>query len=267
MNTRWLIRGSFTTTAPMHLGTGAITQHPQIIDEADKPCDVSAVVKDYRGLPCLPGTAIKGVLRAWAESSFPGETRGIERIFGRREIDLPDAEAGWAEFTTAMVERPAQSHLERFEQYVPYWRPERLTGIASNVCISRFTGAAQAKKLFYQEFLPEGVAFSVEIPATRLTDDEIDLLLTILEEGATHATHPYQFGANAADGWGRAAWSLHDVKQWNPSAGIGSRAGDDRLRVLHTRLAKTRDFETDRNDSRPCVGRAGAGFPGPVPGQ
>ena len=117
-----------------------------------------------------------------------------------------------------MVERPAQSVLDRFEKYVPYWQPEHLTGIASNVSISRFTGAAQAKKLFYQEFVPEGVSFSVEVPATRLTDDEIELLLTILEAGATPATHPYQLGANAADGWGRVTWSLRDVKRWKPSA-------------------------------------------------
>ena len=145
MNARWLIRGSFTTTAPMHLGTGGTTKHPQIIDEDEKPCDVAAVVRDYRGVPCIPGTAIKGVLRAWAESFFPGESRGIQRIFGDRDIDITDAEAGWAEFTTALVERPPQRDLERFKDYVPYWQPDRLTGIASNVCISRFTGAARRK--------------------------------------------------------------------------------------------------------------------------
>jgi CRISPR/Cas system CSM-associated protein Csm3 (group 7 of RAMP superfamily) len=219
MTTRWLISGSFKTTAPMHLGTGADTEHPQIVDEDKKPCDVSAVVDDHRGFPCMPGTAIKGVLRAWADSFLTGESRRIERIFGSRDVDLLDAEAGWAEFTTAMIEQPTRTDLERFEEYVPYWRPEHLTGIASNVCISRFTGAAQAKKLFYQEFVPEGVSFSVEIAATRLTDDEIALLLAILEEGSTHASHPYQFGANGADGWGRADWSPKDVKRWNASTG------------------------------------------------
>ena len=73
--------------------------------------------------------------------------------------------------------------------------------------------------MFYQEFVPEGITFSVEIPATRLTDDEIALLLAILEEGASHTTHPYQLGANGADGWGRVVWTLTDVKQWNSMPG------------------------------------------------
>ena len=58
----------------------------------------------------------------------------------------------------------------------------------------------------------------MEIPATRLTDDEIALLLAILEEGASHATHPYRLGASSADGWGRVTWSRADVKRWDASA-------------------------------------------------
>ena len=103
----------------MHLGTGGTTKHPQIIDEDEKPCDVAAVVRDYRGVPCIPGTAIKGVLRAWAESFFPGESRGIQRIFGDRDIDITDAEAGWAEFTTALVERPPQRDLRAIQGLCP----------------------------------------------------------------------------------------------------------------------------------------------------
>ncbi len=233
MSFRWRIRGSFTTTAPMHVGSGANTEHSSIIvqnkapcDVQNKaPCDVAAVVMDYQGHPCIPGTALKGVLRAWAEQFFPDESAAILRIFGHRNVTAPDAESGWAEFTTAFIRALTQADREQFEKRVPYWQPDRCTGIFSNVCISRKTGAAQANKLFYQEFVPEGVSFEVEIAATRLTDEEITLLLAVLEHGASHPTHAYQFGANGADGWGRVAWSLDSVNQGSPSQEPGPAPG------------------------------------------
>ena len=161
MTLRWRIRGSFTTTAPMHVGSGANTEHSSIIVQNKAPCDVAAVVMDYQGHPCIPGTALKGVLRAWAEQFFPDESAAIVRIFGHQDVTAPTAESGWAEFTTAFIRTLTQTDLEQFEKRVPYWQPDRCTGIFSSVCISRKTGAAQANKLFYQEFVPEGVSFEV----------------------------------------------------------------------------------------------------------
>ncbi|MDR3636736.1 MAG: TIGR03986 family CRISPR-associated RAMP protein [Isosphaeraceae bacterium] len=219
MSVRWRISGLFTTTAPMHIGSGAVLERDE--DE----CDVASVVRDHQGRPCIPGTALKGVLRAWAERFFADESAAIVRIFGDRGLTAPTAEAGWAEFSTAMIRMPAQADRVRLARYVPYWRQHRCAGIVSNVCINRNTGAPQANKLFYQEFVPEGVSFDVEIAATRLTDGEVALLLAILEQGAAHPTHPYQFGANAADGWGRCAWLRLGVKQWRSSRGTNFAQG------------------------------------------
>ena len=127
---------------------------------------------------------------------------------------------------------PTQADREQFEKFVPYWQPDRCTGIFSNVCISRKTGAAQANKLFYQEFVPEGVSFEVEIAATRLTDDEITLLLAVLEQGASHPTHAYQFGANGADGMGTSCLVAGLREPRFPLAGTRPGAGGSRLRLL-----------------------------------
>ncbi|HND54871.1 MAG TPA: RAMP superfamily CRISPR-associated protein, partial [Pirellulaceae bacterium] len=161
---------------------------------------------------CIPGTALKGVLRSWGERFFTSDasTAMLRRIFGQRDIRANDSESGWAEFTAAMVERPP-TNLEPYAAHVPYWRAERLTGILSHVAIDAATGAAARNKLYFEEFVPEGVSFDVEILATRLDPAEIELLLALLEQGAHHPTHPYQFGANGADGWGRMDWSLVGV--------------------------------------------------------
>ena len=229
---RWLIRGMFTTATPMHVGSGAIIEHPRIIDQNKEKCDVAAVATDYQGHPCIPGSSLKGVLRAWAELFFPHEMAAIDRIFGHRAIAVPLAEAGWAEFPAAVIRMPAQADLDGVGKFVPYWQPDRCTGILSNVCISRKTGAAQTNKLFYQEFVPEGSLFDVAIAATRLTENEIALLLAILEQGNDHPTHPYQFGANGSDGWGRVEWSLSFVKSLFCRPWSWLRVGHSRLRLL-----------------------------------
>ena len=268
MTLRWRIRGSFTTTAPMHVGSGANTKHSSIIDQNKAPCDVAAVVMDYQGHPCIPGTALKGVLRAWAEQFFPDESAAIVRIFGHRNVTAPTAESGWAEFTTAFIRTLTQADREQFEKRVPYWQPDRCTGIFSNVCISRKTGAAQANKLFYQEFVPEGVSFEVEIAATRLTDEEITLLLAVLEHGASHPTHAYQFGANGADGWGRVAWSLDSVNQGSPSQGPGPAPGAVGFDSCTTPWQPEGvEHACTCRGSGACFGRADAEFSGAVPGQ
>lgn len=209
-HTRWRIRGTFTLRSPLHVGSGAIAPpRGLIVDQNGDACDIAAVALDAAGRPCLPGTAIKGVLRAWAER-FVASPAMIERVFGRRELN-DDAEAGRAEFLTASARRPADTG--QYVQHVPYWDEARLTGVYTSVCLDRFTGAARANKLFYEEFVPEDVVFDVEIAATRLSESEITFLLAILHHGAGHATHPYQFGANGADGWGRVEWAVPEVRR------------------------------------------------------
>jgi CRISPR-associated protein (TIGR03986 family) len=201
-----------TTTAPLHIGSGDVVTFDHASLKANgKPNDIQAIVVDARGNPCIPGTALKGVLRSWAEQMLTSQDDALNRIFGSREIEKEKVESGWAEFCTAFVKPPSSNDLTRFADHLPYWNPDRLTAILSHVCIDRCTGTAAHNKLFYEEFVPQGVAFNIEINATRLTEDEIKLLLAILEQGAAHATHPYQFGANGADGWGRMNWSLGKV--------------------------------------------------------
>ncbi|MCH8164019.1 MAG: hypothetical protein IH889_00265, partial [Planctomycetes bacterium] len=131
------------------------------------------------------------------------------RLVGEHDFNATDAEAGWAEFCTANFESIG---AHDYENTVPYWNSVSSTGILSHVCIDRYHGAAAHEKLFFEEFVPEEVSFNVEIAATRLTKEEIALVLAILEQATSDPTHPCQFGANGANGWGRMAWELNEVK-------------------------------------------------------
>ena len=121
MKTRWRIRGRFTTTAPLHVGSGDNTMHSQILNKKKESCEIAAVVRDHGGKPCIPGTTIKGVLRTWADRFFPGDAAGTAAS-RPRNISASLAEAGWAEFCTAFVDpQPSSDQLDRFARNLPYW--------------------------------------------------------------------------------------------------------------------------------------------------
>ena len=218
--TRWKITGTFTTTSPMHVGSGHIGKDHRLLNEKnEKNCEIQSVVRDYQGRPCIPGSGIKGVLRSWAEKHFEGCPE-INRIFGPKDC----SESGWAEFGTALY---TGLGTHTYILNVPYWYDQRLgadkadktkkdrtlfSGILSHVAINRKTGAAEANKLFFEEFVPEGMTFEFVIHATRLTREEVAFLLAVLELGSRHSP-PYQFGANGADGWGRVKCSAKETTQ------------------------------------------------------
>ena len=217
MRNRWKIKGTFRTIAPLHVGSGGITHRTNLLDKENKQCDVSEVVVDYKDRPCIPGSTIKGVLRAWGEKFLAQEKdlQALERIFGKTDITSDKASAGWAIFQTAFARKP--SDLTPFENHVPYWCKSRLTGVMSHVCINRDTGAPQHNKLFYEEFVPEGIVFDVEIDISRLEEGDVSLLLGILQKGSQHETHPWQLGASGANGWGRIEWALKQLQTLRPS--------------------------------------------------
>ncbi len=202
---RWKIRGKLTTESPLHIGNGDATSHVKLINT------VTAIERDHTGNPCIPGSAIKGVIRSWAERYYKQSGDSIRRIFGDSETG-----AGLAEFYPATWIPPDTDQLQQFEATLPYWQPEKCTGILSHVCIDRHYGTAEEGKLFSEEFVPERVSFDLEIFAERLSDEDIQLLLAILEHGSNCDADPIQFGANGADGWGRVSWELKDVSQSGP---------------------------------------------------
>ena len=218
LQTRWKITGTLTMRSPMHIGNGETVRHPLLTNPATgKSNEVAEIERDYCGNPIIPGSALKGVLRSWADRHYSAHTTAIARIFGDLDSGTKHAKAGFAEFDHASLITPSPDQLAQFERYLPHWRSGQQTGILSHVCIDRHNGTADAQKLFFEEFIPESTSFRVEIFAERLTDADIQLLLAVLEHGSAHDTDPLQFGANGADGWGRVRWSFGRVERADPT--------------------------------------------------
>jgi CRISPR/Cas system CSM-associated protein Csm3 (group 7 of RAMP superfamily) len=65
--------------------------------------------------------------------------------------------------------------------------------------------------LFFQEFVPAGTAFRVEISGQNLERGDDDLLLAVLE-GFHDAYEPIRLGGGSADHRGRATWKLEELR-------------------------------------------------------
>ncbi|ADB15824.1 protein of unknown function DUF324 [Pirellula staleyi DSM 6068] len=215
LKSRWKITGTLTTTSPMHIGSGDSTTHPQLVNEASetdstiahKSIEVAAIVRDFQGKPIIPGSALKGVLRSWAEKRYTNYRPQISKIFGDLDCSTPQARSGRAVFRNAILIPPKDDLITRYKNFVPYWRTDKLAGILSHVCIDRHNGTASANKLFFEEFLPEGISFKVEIFAEQLDESDVQLLLSVLVHGVSDDSEPIQFGSNTANGWGQVSWS------------------------------------------------------------
>jgi CRISPR/Cas system CSM-associated protein Csm3 (group 7 of RAMP superfamily) len=206
---RWQIVGTLTTLTPLHIGNGESTQRKTLIVESStgdskEKVQIAAVATDGQGQAYIPGTTLKGDLRAWLKRHHSASAT-VKEVFGSEDAGADDAVGGKAEFWDARVVAcpdPAPP--------VPYWHPQRLTGVAAAVAIDRRTHTASPNKLLHQEFVPPGVAFEVTITGQDMQPDELHLLLYALEQfNSTHA--PVSLGANTGDGQGRLTWTLIDI--------------------------------------------------------
>lgn len=201
---RWKITARLTTTAPLHIG-GDLPQKRDIYPMAEtskkkkETVDVSSIVTDCNEKPYLPGSTIKGNIRAWMEE-LGYDSDLLEAIFGSDHSKKKDQVGGKIEFCDAFwnCETPV------FTEFPPYWKKDRLTGITASVSIDRATGTACDKKLFHLEYVPPGVSFNLCFTGQDLEKEEITLLCHALENGFAATTNrPITFGASTANGWGQ----------------------------------------------------------------
>lgn len=204
-NNRWMIRGILTNRTNMHIGNGEAVTRSALLGDEQKPVLIQAVATDVSGRAYIPGSAIKGNLRAWLERNAI-QSDIMEKLFGSRDQEKVDAFGGAVEFWDARAVK-----LDDIAMLPPHWDAERLTGVVASVAINRQTGAATDNKLFHQEYVPPGVGFAVTITGQDIEDDEIALLLHALENGSA-GDEPILLGAASANCWGSYSWRLSEIR-------------------------------------------------------
>lgn len=157
-----VIAGTLTALSPLHLGSGEARLYDAVRAQTDKGAgemiEVAAILRDGAGRPYLPGTSIKGALRA--------RTPGPACVFGQVD-DKQDGEGVMGRLWIYGAEHKADGPLAD----LPYG--ERNGGpanafVAARTRIDRATGTADDHKLFHAEMVPAGTTFSFR--AKWLTD-------------------------------------------------------------------------------------------------
>jgi CRISPR/Cas system CSM-associated protein Csm3 (group 7 of RAMP superfamily) len=206
---RWLIEGFLTTKSPLHIGCGDTVTRSSLKD-GETPIEIAAVATDVHSRPYIPGSTLKGNMRAWMkDNGVPA--RVIEQIFGSEDTKNKNACGGKCEFLNAYT----AENIDH-KRTAPYRDRQRLTGVTASVAIDRHTGTASEQKLFHIEFVPPGVTFKVRVTGQDLNDDdsadnEILPLLFALEKGFS-ADIPVTLGSSIANGWGQCEWRLGDIR-------------------------------------------------------
>ena len=198
---RWMIVGGLTTTAPLHIGNGDTTKRPRLVNsQTKKSVEINAVCTDKSGRPYIPGSTLKGNLRAWGKRTGLDLTN-FEQLFGSEDPERKESVGG-----KLAVSPPDFSQ----ETQPPYWRSDRFTGVMAGVAIDRRTRTASEERLFHHEFVPPGVKFSLTITGQNLSDPELEDLLFVM--GGFDQSQ-IAIGADEEDGWGAMSWELTDMRR------------------------------------------------------
>jgi CRISPR/Cas system CSM-associated protein Csm3 (group 7 of RAMP superfamily) len=201
---RWMIVSSLTTNSPLHIGNGGTIHCPQLINsQTSKPVDINSVCTNKDDRASIPGSTLKGNLRAWAKRTEI-TIDNFENLFGGDDPEKDGSVGGKVEFYDAVAVGPPH-----FNEAPPYWNPQRCTGVIAGVAINRLTRTASERKLFHQEFVPPGVSFGFTVTGQNLSDSELEDLLFVLagfnQGGVT-------LGAGEEDGWGAVNCEVIDIR-------------------------------------------------------
>lgn len=187
---RWIVRGTLTTAAPLHLGDGGTTQ--EISDR--QTVEASSIARDHNSKPYLPASSLKGALRGWlaARSKIPEDKEILFRLFGA-ESDVDAFGAGCVRLMDACLAAGQSSQVQT------------LAGVA----IDRHSGTAKDNLLFHRQIVPANVSFDVAV-VVEGNSELVALLLAVLE-GFNDPTSPILLGSDTGNGFGAMKWNMTEV--------------------------------------------------------
>jgi CRISPR/Cas system CSM-associated protein Csm3 (group 7 of RAMP superfamily) len=200
---RWSIEGTLVTQTPLHIGGGEVDKRGVWDGRGMREIEVATLAMDHRSRPYLPGSSLKGVVRAWLKGRGLGADL-VGDLFGSI------AAGGKAEFWDA----PLHEDLEPAHP-PPLWQAPHQFGTEVGVAIDRLTRAASDRKLFHRDLVPTGATFNVTITGLDLTDAEVTLLLAGLA-GFNWGPSRIRLGADGMSGKGECVWTPNRIRRMVP---------------------------------------------------
>jgi CRISPR-associated protein Csm3 len=264
---RYRIECELVAQSPTHVGTGETrpVARPKKSDNAgdQESTDITMIARDCTGLPYLPGSSLRGVVRNYLLQIFRHlnpEIAHEENYEGKKFkektqvqiIDemLPAATllekvfgtpfwAGKVEFWDA----PALNRIYGAHFVDKEWDDERRCYLVRSVAIDPITGTAENHKLYTFEVAPAGIRYQVNIVGQNLEPEELGFLLFGLS-GFNSEIYPLTIGAMAGRGFGQMRFEVKNIyaltqeglSDWVKEAATHDHAGYSALKCLEEPL-------------------------------
>jgi CRISPR/Cas system CSM-associated protein Csm3 (group 7 of RAMP superfamily) len=238
--TRYVISARLVTKSPLAIHGGLSTHDLRAmgrfteehfrepfagIHEGVKDCD-ALVVRDWNGLPYIPGSSLKGVFREYLTQGKNDSALNdaLKWLLGRAAEKDDEGEGGAAIFEDAFLELPENFYEDCDTPFahLPFWNPEQLTYVEQHTSINRRTGAVNFSNLFNVEVVPAGLSFDVRfvVDHGQHSMDGVKHLLKVLAAFNLDLVHgPPRLGSSTSNGWGRMSCEPDSVKvtRWTPT--------------------------------------------------
>lgn len=189
------------TMTSLHVGTGEFK--PMATREGTNDAGrYAAIVRDHRGLPYIPATSIKGVMRRLAEDTLD-DAAVIDDLFGTiKGAATGSGKMGKLLFRAGLC----KGDLPKTDA-MPF--AGECTGkgsyIAARTAIDGAAGVAEDHKLFMQEMVPPGVSFSLSLTLLEFGARNEGLLKTLIVLLSVAVRDGLSLGKSQADGQGQVA--------------------------------------------------------------
>ncbi|MEM3366223.1 MAG: CRISPR-associated RAMP protein Csx7 [Candidatus Methanomethyliaceae archaeon] len=200
---RLIISGTLEAVTPIHIGSGKAEVE---IQQVDMP-----VLTDTEGRPYIPGSSLKGRVRAEAEriarklGKYVCNPPDVKTMCGSLKGDPEDFCICCRIFGTA-GEISVASKV-KFRDSFPLQKVDELlerTGIA----IDRGKGTVSRGALYTIQAVPAGTKFSLEIVGENLSDEELELLRAALK-----SVQDSSVGGSSTRGFGKVRIKIESVKE------------------------------------------------------
>ena len=201
---RWLVTGTLQLATTLALRSGDTERRPAPKGESGDEVDCALLALDHEDRPYLPGTSLKGALRAWLESHLPkGRRAAIDDLFGHAPMPIEGAEE----------QQGRGGRLEFWDAFLVIQDKEKApeTRMAGRTAIDRKTRTAAHQLLAHGDYLAAGNIFSLTITGDDLDEPAIDLLLAALH-GFQTGNRPIRLGSGRSTGRGAATFTLDAVR-------------------------------------------------------
>lgn len=206
------IEAALQVLSPMHVGDGHTEtfgnrKRNQALgadarNATDDETRYSTVRRDERGRPLIPGSSVRGLLRAELDAV---DTEGAERLFG----PVANGEALRMGMLTVRDAKIAQipSLRKHLADYVPAPQGASNASVGADTCVAHsvainpITGAAADHLLFSEEYVPPGSTFKLELELGPCAKKDVDTVLALLN--AFDGTRDVSLGSGSSHGFGR----------------------------------------------------------------